>query len=204
MKSQTVSISSIVAAVQLQWNRVSTTKLQILVFALIVGLMLSSPALSVEYVEDFEDDSNPGQPGFASEVFQHSIVPIPGSDHAVWDIGDWGSPPGGNALCLWPALDEITFDLGPGEYVDYAAIEFIDWGGATTFEVVGTLDTFSVQPLSTGWQPADTGGENLGQITMIKLYSYEGGFDNLTINVVPEPTTLFLLGLGAIVLRKRR
>jgi len=168
-----------------------------------MGLILSSPALSVLYVEDFEDDSNPSLPGFASEIFQHNIVPIPGVGYAVWEISDIVSPPSGNALNLWPALDEITFDLGPGEYVDYASIDFADWGGGTTFRVIGTLGTYSAFAPMQGWGSANTDEPIFGQITMIKLSSFEGGFDNLTINVVPEPATLLLLGLGAALLRKR-
>ncbi|GAG80673.1 unnamed protein product [marine sediment metagenome] len=202
MKIQTVLFSPLIPAFEPQCRRLSMIKLHVLFFALITCLMLSSPAPAVVYVENFEDDSNPTEPGFASSIFNHNILPVDG-----WGLlDDVGPPfPSGYALYLWPAIDEITFDLGPGEYVDYAAIDFQDWGGATTFDVIGTLDSFSVQTSSSAWQTVDTTGQNLGQITMVRLSSYEGGFDNLTINVVPEPATILLFGLGTLaVLRKRR
>ena len=179
----------------------------ILFFVLIISLVLSSPAGAALYVEDFEYET-PAQNDFANGVFQHSILPPaggqPGSEW--WLItNDFVNPPpiSGNALFLAPAIDEITFDLGVGEYVNYAAIDFVDWGGNTTFEVIGTLDTYSVSILPGNWTSADTSGQNLGQITMVKLSSYEGAFDNLTINVVPEPATFLLFGFGAAFLRKR-
>lgn len=185
-------------------KRVNMIKLSVvLFFVLIISLMLSSPAVALMYVEDFEYDK-PDQNDFTNGVFNHNIMPMPPLNSPFWDISDFGSPPSGNALDLWPAADEVTFNLSLGEYVDYVSIDFIDWLGDTTFEVFGTLDTYSVSILPGGWTSADTSGQNLGQITMVKLSSYEGAFDNLTINVVPEPATFLLFGLGAAFLRKKR
>lgn len=183
-------------------------KLDNLFLALIIGLILTAPAMAVQHVEDFEYET-PGSNSFTNGVFQHNILPPtggqPGSEH--WEISDVGLPPSGNALDLWPAIDEITFNLDPGEYVDYAAVDSVDWGGNTTFEVIGTLDTYLVSIISGSWNDwvsVDTTGQNLGEITMVKLISNEGAFDNLTINVVPEPATLLLLGLGSLGLTRKQ
>ena len=170
----------------------------------IVGLILTAPAIAVQYTEDFDYATTSNS--FTDGIFQHNIVPVSGYPDAYWDISDYELPPSSKALQLWPAIDEITFNLAPGEYVDYVAIDSVDQDGDTTFEVIGTLDTYSVPIISIGWNSwvsVNTTGQNLGEITMIRLSSYEGAFDNLTINVVPEPATLLLFSLGGLILRRR-
>ena len=195
--------------------RFKTEMLIILSVCFSLLILFSTPALCVQYVEDFEDDSNPGQHGFASEVFQHNMLPPEGGQPGDedWEITARGAlrP---NVLRMYPAIDEVTFSLNPGEYVDYVGVDFIDWstGGYTTFEAIGTLGTYSsttsewMDPMEPDWPFVDTSQANIGQITMVKLITAEGGFDNLVINVVPEPTTLSLavVLLLAIAIRQRR
>jgi len=179
----------------------------VLFFMLIICLILSSPASAIQYIEDFEYDK-PDQNDFINGLFQHSIKSKTPLNRPYWDITDIviPSPPSGNFLLLAPAVDEITFALDPGEYVDFVSIEFCDYANSTIFEVTGTLGRYTSEIFWNDgiWESTDTSGQPLGQITMVRLISSEGGFDNLTINVVPEPASLLLFGLGAAFLRKRR
>jgi hypothetical protein len=188
-------------------KKVDLSKLKAALFSVLITCILSSHASAVQYVEDFEYEK-PAQNDFTNGIFQHSIELKPPLDYLFWDITDDSvpPPPDCNFLLLAPAIDEITFALDPGEYVDYASIEFCDYANSTIFEVTGTLGRYTSEIFWNGgtWESADTCGQPLGQITMIRLISSEGGFDNLTINVVPEPSTLLLLSLGAAFLRKRR
>ena len=96
----------------------------------LIVVMLSSPALSIQYIEDFEDDFNPDQPGFANTIFQHTILPPEGGQHGDenWFFSDVeGHQPW--VFFLDPGIDEITFSLEPGQYVDYVSVNLLHHGG---------------------------------------------------------------------------
>ena len=94
--------------------------------------------------------------------------------------------------------------MEPGQYVDYARVDLVNGGGSNSFEAIGQGSYIVQDTPFLQWQTADTTGQDLGQITMVKLLAYEGAFDNLTINVVPEPFSLVLLGIGGLILAHRR
>jgi len=195
-------------------------KLHVALFSIvIICFLLSSLAGAEIYVENF-NYAKPDQNDFINGLFHHSIEELPPMDLPIWDISDEWSPPDGTALNLRPALDEITFDLEPGEYIDHFSIDIISWTTDTNCVAYYDIyfDDFTTQGETIiqcmpghGWLSADPGnirdvyfGCDRIEIYKVILSSSEGGYDNLTINVVPEPATLLLFGLGATFLRKRR
>jgi len=199
---------------------VNITKLNaLLFFVLVVSFILSSPAVAEIYLEDFNYEK-PDQNDFTNGVFNHSIEELPPLDIPLWDISDEWSPPDGTALNLWPAVDEITFNLDPGEYIDYVSVDVISWADDTTVKVYydvyfngGSTQGETIAEIPSGWDwgyplefdPGDFFyGEDRIEIYEVILSSSQAGFDNLTINVVPEPATLLLFGIGAAFLQKRR
>lgn len=186
--------------------------------------LLTSTVFAVQYVEDFRDDTPfPPQAGFADTIFQHNITefdPFPFDPFSpgpmYWEFGyilpNINNPSGNDFLILAPAMDEITFALEPGQFISHVSIEFIDYAESMTFVTVnGTLDSYTAQASSTGgiggfgsvWETADTTGQNLGQITSVVLASLDGGFDNLIITVIPEPTSTLFLAIGAYLINRR-
>lgn len=163
----------------------------------ILALAPAGSAVADILIEDFED---PGGGGAFDPAF----------NHVLHDVGDPNSPGfwelDGEVLWLYPATDEVTFNLGPGEYVDWAEVTLADFCGVgcTSVEFIGTAGSMLFENVSVSAEETyNTTGLGLGEITGVVLTSYEGRFDNLTINVVPEPATAVLLTLTSALRRRR-
>ena len=188
-----------------------------LVLAMCVCTIGIGPSSAAAYfvVEDFEavNPADPGGPligGFDDTYFIHRL----GLDEygeetsflAGFDEGSSVSPR--HSLSLTPATDYITFRLGDGEYVTGAEV----WmrtavaGAPTFFHVIGvdaggrplehTVRTPGDDALN-NWEHVSTHGVPFAEILEIRLTGYvKGQFDDLQINVVPEPATVGMLGIG--------
>jgi hypothetical protein len=159
----------------MRWQRIPT--MVAAVFA-----MISAPAYGELIVEDFESN---GGGGF-DPAFNHLLY-YPGDpgEPGYWDIDFyWGS----YVLWLYPATDEITFNLAEGEYAAWGSVMLGDFCGVgcTTAEFIGTLDSVTFSNEFIG-EPEyyDTTGLELGEIIIVRLTSYEGLFDDLTVEVLP-------------------
>jgi len=183
-------------------------KLHFVLLGLLAILTLCQPAWALVYVEDFEDDFNPGQAGFASSIFDHDVEPMLGARDPDWGFSLISSNPTNYCLYLSFMEDEITFSLDPDQYIESASISLNGMNGPATFIATGTEETFSATASvhHGGWITADTSTSpvDIGAITAITLQGLNGQFDDLMINVVPEPATVLLFGLGALALRRRR
>jgi hypothetical protein len=137
----------------------------------------------------------PGAPGF-HPFFLHSLT-TPPKQNDFWEFTDQQLPPdpGNYSLFLAPASDRIRFDTAPGQFVDFATITLTDYCGlgctSVTFTGAAGAKEFKNSIVGAA-QSFSTAGLNLGQIREIVLASAEGTFDNLQVNVVPEPSTVLL------------
>jgi hypothetical protein len=179
------------------------------------------------YVEDFEDDNLGNTVGaFATAVFVHNVVgpnsfitddnfsiAVPPSLHHQFFMG---AGTGG----IGATTDDITFVLPAGQYVTYASVEMTGTGGgAAGVTFMGDLGSASFNTTAQDlYQFFDTTSLNLGKITQITLNfpllpdppgpGPEALYDDITIHVVPEPSSWILaagalLGLAGLSRRRR-
>jgi hypothetical protein len=182
-------------------------KLHFVVPGLLVMLTLCQPVYALIYVEDFEHDFNPGEGGFASSIFDHKIEPMLEVRNPYYSFSLISGNQTDFSLFLSFMVDEITFSLEPGQYIESASIRLNGMNGLATFTAIGTEDIFTVSTSEHRWITVDTlnSPTDIGAITGITLEgSLNGHFDDLEIHVVPEPATVLLFGLGALALRRRR
>jgi len=112
----------------------------------------------------------------------------------------------------WNEYDQLSVwyyvESNPG---DVLKVQLVNAWGTTLY----THD-FGVVPAGQGWQEAvinlhdhltPSQLEHVGRIDLIMKNKYASGviyFDDITLTQIPEPATLALLGVGGLLLRRRR
>ena len=186
------------------------SKVMLLLFSITVILVSHAPADIV--IEDFNSyASKPATTEFDNGVFHHSINKLNPNDPSdpAWDIST--SNPSGpsfadNALDLFPAQDIVTFNLTPSQYIDFASVKVMNWGNLSLiiFKDVDGISHTDVITVQNQWFTYDTSALGLGNLQSITLFSYNGAFDDLEVNVVPEPVSILLIGAGGLMARRRK
>jgi hypothetical protein len=184
------------------------------IVALVIVLACSSASFAwaaQSYVEDFEDDIlGPTVPGFASSIFNHNLA------GPNWLFLDDSNPlpifpsPHWSMLVGAATSDLITFTLPPGKYIDYAAVWMTGTGGGyagvTFYGQNGFTAQFGTMTQDL-FQLFDTTGSGIDKVIAIQLalpatpgFGPEGLYDNVIIQVVPEPASWALAGALAVAL----
>lgn len=159
-------------------------------------------------------DFSPGG-GFNNSFFNHVLgsheFGADGPPDETFTDADSVSRP--FAYFVTGGTDFISFKLAEGEFVNHAEIWMLSTlpttGFASTFHVIGrdasneALELIVDSPITPDksepeWVFFDTSGTAFASIEEIRLSNAgtKGFFDDLAVNVVPEPATCIMLGVG--------
>ncbi len=151
--------------------------------------------------EDFRDDA--GGPAYNPEL--------------TFDFGtDTDFTGGGDthdlfAGALWLYSDLVTVSvntLAPDEYIESVEVSWTDFCGlgCTIIQAVGeTTDLALANTVVSSTETRSISSMDLGEnIEFFRLSSFEGRMNKLTINIVPTPSALGMLGMGGLLIARRR
>lgn len=164
-------------------------------FLVTISLACATPTM---LWEDFDDGSGVG--AFDSS-FVHTIGPHPERGTGELDWAFNGETYGNLFLNVdLGTQDYITFLLEPGQYVSHASVSYVPFGGSISFigqygSEVLDLPYSYIDPI---WVTAEADMGAIGPILGIVLSG--GGFDDISITVVPEPVTWLLFLVGIVVI----
>lgn len=182
---------------------------------------IGSIALAGDRIETENYDLLPDG-GFQNPFFLHDLQPHEFDGGSTPEQGFQGANPDSDSGMFFHVIvsgtDFITFVLAENEYVDFASV-FMNSSlqfSPSTFHVIGVdineqrleliIDSSSGTDFNQ-WVKVDSSGAPFARITEIRLSGLaKGFFDDLTVNVTPEPATWVLMGIGAggLVLLRRR
>jgi len=216
-----------------EMNKISTSNLEtFLCLGLMSGFLLASQGAGAaiafwpSYIEDFSDDTDPTQPGFASAVFIHT------ANDSFSSLTPVGLPPSGageSTAGLYTGIGDagfnfnqyhrISFDLPTGTMVTNAAIgsqpewnsiggeRYVRWNGTLgsaitnvglESEYATVVDaTFTVFTYEPWFVAAPS---DIGYIQSVDLSGHNVVWDHLMIGTqaseVPLPAAAWLFGAG--------
>lgn len=144
---------------------------------------------------------------FENPFFNHSLNP----SSITWDPWTADFFSGSQSIILYPDTDIITFNTVGAEEVTSAQIQVLSLYGDAIVRFNGKdsngTDVFQETTYSQGvanWVLSSS-DNRFDYLTSIEITGFEGVFDDLSVEVVPEPATVSLLALGALAaLRKRK
>jgi hypothetical protein len=151
--------------------------------------------------EDFRDDA--GGPAFNPELtfdFGTATDFTGGADTHDLFAGE-----------LWLYADLVTVSvnsLAADEYIESVEVSWTDFCGVgcTIIQAVGATSNLALTNTVVGsTEIRSISSMDLGEnIEFFRLSSFEGRMNKLTINVVPSPSALGMLGLGGLFAARRR
>lgn len=159
--------------------------------AVVLGLGVAvagwaSAASAALITEDFVD--NLGNDAF-DPAFNHTLTN--------------GAVLSGGEVVMVPGQDVMTFNLAPGQFVQFASVTATSNNVDVIVEFFS--DTTSVTLMTDAFGgTVDTSGTGLSQISMIRVQGFESALTEVVIDVVPEPTSVFVLGVGVLGVITRR
>lgn len=112
---------------------------------------------------------------------------------------------------LWMYADLATVTVNsllPGEWIESVEVTWTDFCGVgcTALELFGDSDNALFDNNLVGSQETVLGTvDDLGEpITHFTLSSFEGRFEMVTVNIVPNASSMALFGVGGLLIARRR
>ena len=141
------------------------------------------------------------------------VISGAGSTITISNTFDGEGAPDGTWLGSTLAIDHGSVIAGPAAGSNFASSDGGAWGGPTwlqtNYPVVpgigswadGVVYTVELIGADAGWVWTT---EAAGAVAQVDLYDAGGASVQGTIYAIPEPATMALLGLGALVLRRKK
>jgi hypothetical protein len=165
-----------------------------LIVALVLGISSAANAVLI-----YVDGSDPGSSIEIGEGVT-PVISVVSEDASSW-LGYIIIEEGGTGALSNPARLDAAGDMG-------AVSPYTEAGWGAGYELTIAMSPGGASAIAVGPQfTLDYVGGVLGQTATISLFvdpEYGTPVDSVAITVVPEPMTVILLGLGGLLLRRRK